>query len=282
MKSGLFIFCLIFGMISCTTGPHRKETISGPTIKTMAHHFNQKSSRIPSSLTDKMKKQNTRDEKLEAYNNKNLYFLTLYSQYDSFKKLSGVQSNDVMICPSFHSLLLTNKKMIEQMSAPYRNLSLQLNTPKGDPALYPEYSLKLDNSSPPLWDLLKENKAQAKNELLSRAIDQHVKNLSSELQELCEFGQSDNYFIFENLISHLKENEDFSTSDAATDALFKTTVFSNMAILKGLAMQARNRSRGIASHQDNTNGFEKEIMYRLDASWMNQYFAEIKNRRGHI
>ena len=60
------------------------------------------------------------------------------------------------------------------------------------------------------------------------AFNTHVKKIYIEINSLCEDGHSPNYFIFENLVRHIKVKKSFMNNSESLQALFNTSIFSNL------------------------------------------------------
>ena len=208
-----------------------------------------------------------------TYSNKRLYFLGLLKQYDQFKAYSQKDQSSIKACPQFHTATsdyLSQKKntsKVKLKSAPLKN-------GKVDPLLYPEYYLPFNNR--PAYEL-----ASAKNstKVLSKAIEEHITRTYREIQELCEYGSSDNYYAFENLITHIQSTGIYKNADGAK-ILLKTPLFSNDLILTSLKARTKTRSRGLASGSSTqSDPLIKELSSRLGVSWFHHYTYNLKKER---
>jgi hypothetical protein len=228
------------------------------------------------------------------YTNKKLYFLTLMGQYEGLKKYSAqFDAPDVKICPNFHTSLLQHKeKRPEGFVAKSRlfdgkKFAYEVANLKDEliVANHPELALPLsqDEVTPRVIDIMRSEKdiTEAKmNELVHRALDIHLSKTYTEIRELCEYGVSDNYYIYENMITHIK-NSDFIADGANMNTLLKTTVFSNIALVNSLEKSASRPSRSIASvkEKDSSTTYANEMMARLNVEWAKEYFDHIKSTR---
>lgn len=223
--------------------------------------------------------------------NKKLYFLTLYSEYESLKKYSQeFVGPAVSICPNFHtSLLRHNEKTATPMNSGMpknKKFSYESKNMSDDKyvASRPELLLPLskDEVTPKVIDVIRSSgdlNEFAVNELVHKAIDIHLAKTYSEIRELCEYGVSDNYYIYENLITHIKNNK-FEADSKNMNTLLKTTVFSNIALMSSLETQekapATGRSIASVSSDSKKSTYATEVMARLNVNWANQYFDFIK------
>jgi len=224
------------------------------------------------------------------YNNKNLYFLTLYGQYSKLQNYSKSTAPEIKICPNFHTTLLKYKekygtqqnKKIPIASKIYDKSKFNDNDFL---AVNPELSLPVtsENIHPRVKDILLQKNDQNSHEIILKALDIHLTKTYNEIKELCEHGQSQNYYIFENLMTYIGQQSEFKSSEKNMKYLLKTTVYSNIALIHSMNKFPKKRlrrgpSRGIASMPDQDKGsevFSNELLNRLNASWSNNYLNSI-------
>ena len=248
---------------------------------------------VKSSRTPASKEETTNlgtDAKEGNPTNKKLYFLTLLSEYDSLKNFSvEFTGPPVSICPSFHtSLLRHNDKYENNFKASPINKKFTYDATKYNDEMYlasrPELLLPVSKEEvmPKVIDVIKNSSGTmndvAINELVHKALDIHLAKTYTEIRELCEYGFSDNYYIYENLITHIKNNK-FEANNTNMNTLLKTTLFSNIALMTSLEKEnTRTQGRSIASvNQDQRKSpYATEVITRLNVSWANQYFDYIK------
>lgn len=246
-----------------------------------------KSARLPASAPDNP---NLGDETKESYQtNKKLYFLTLFSEYESLKNYSlEFAGPNVSICPNFHtSLLRHNDKIANDFKSSPVNKKFSYDSKKFNSDMYiasnPELLLPLskDEVTPKVIDVIKSSHEPmsdfAINELVHKALDIHLAKTYSEIRELCEYGVSDNYYIYENLITHIKNNQ-FEASNKNMNTLLKTTLFSNIALMTSIDKHngsAPARSIASDSSSKQKSAYATEVMARLNVSWANQFFDYI-------
>jgi len=248
--------------------------------------------RAPSSVKPIPVQNVTEELKLS---NKKRYFLSLYGQYEKLKKFGdSFKGPKVEICPSFHTSLLeyNDKKgspegLLEVQSKTKRfTYDVSRLTDKTYVAQNPELLLPVDKNDihPKVIDILVSegvNTTPARvNEVVQAALDTHLVKTYSEIRQLCEFGVSDNYYIYENLITHIKSN-DFKPGDRNLNTLLKTTLFSNMALVTSIEKNHKEPGRSIASVSNKgiEAPYSKEVMTRLNVEWAQEYFDHIKKSR---
>jgi hypothetical protein len=251
-----------------------------------------KKSRAPASIASE---QTTLDEAKESNpTNKKLYFLALYSQYEQLKQFGqDFIGPDVSICPSFHTSLTKFKEKQSSLprSGSTKKLSYNVSRMSEDSYLAkrPELLLPLskDEATPRVIDIVRNGTSikteQSVSELVHKAIDIHLAKTYTEIKELCEYGSSDNYYVYENLITHIK-NTKFEADNTNLNVLLKTTLFSNMALMTSLDNQSSKPTTGrsIASTTKATDSklpYSQELFTRLNVSWANQYYDYIKANR---
>ncbi len=232
----------------------------------------------------------------QALSNKKLYFLTLFGQYESMKKFGKeFEAPSVNICPQFHTSLLEHKN--RKTSATMGAISFKDNKKftydwnKFSDAEYvsnrPELSLPLTSESvtPKVVDIFRNEGSKISDskmdEVVHKALDIHLSKTYAEIRELCEYGVSDNYYIYENLITHIK-NSDFKPADKNMNTLLKTTIFSNIALVTSLDKIQATPMRSIASVETKNEAqapYANEVMSRLSVEWAREYFDHLKSSK---
>lgn len=268
-----------------------KNTV--PQMESANFQFKSKSNRSPASSSEGTPVEKTSNEE-QTLSNKKLYFLTLFGQYESMKKYSQqFDAPSVNICPQFHTSLLEHKS--RRPSGTMGSISYKDNkkffydSKQFLDAEYvsnrPELSLPLSNDevTPRVVDIFRAEGTKINDskmdEVIHKAIDIHLAKTYAEIRELCEYGVSDNYYIYENLITHIK-NSDFRPADKNMNALLKTTLFSNIALVTSLDKIQALPVRSIASVgpkvKEATLPYANELMSRLSVEWAKEYFDHLK------
>ena len=267
-----------------------------PNIETSGFEFTKKSTRTPASVMP-LDMPSAVEDNLgsdAAISNKKLYFLTLFGQYENMKKYSAqFAAPTVNVCPHFHnSLLEHNGKKTPSFAGHVGAKSLKkfsydlakLSDPKYI-ATHPELSLPLakDEVTPKVIDIFRSQASTINDskmdELVHTAIDIHLSKTYAEIRELCEFGVSDNYYIYENMITHIK-NSNFSPAEKNMNTLLKTTVFSNIALVTALDKIQVTPMRSIASVENKSAiPYTSELMTRFNVEWAQEYYNYLKNSK---
>lgn len=208
---------------------HSKREVANPVPKIAAADTTFTASRGPASYDLKPK---------TSYTNKQLYFMTLYSQYEELGKYSTAMTPQIKSCPGNHAAWLNYKNKFQKAS-PVKKLTVMFDKDpskwdKDYTALYPELALpvSIDTATPTVADMIKGGEKVDPKNVLGHALDIHLTKTYKELKQLCEYGMSDNYYAFENLISDVSKDKRFTASTDNMKLLLKTTLFTNMSLIK--------------------------------------------------
>lgn len=303
LKNKYIIATLTLSVLASCAGPESYEAKMSrytpkhfgdnlvPEIKTEGFNFSAKPGRTPASVSSKSSVEAIGVDDV-AISNKKLYFLTLFGQYEIMKKYSAeFDAPAVSICPQFHNSLLEHNGRKAGFAA---NITTKNNkkfiydaSKLGEAsyvALHPELSLPLSKSevNPKVVDIMRGEGSKLTesrmNELVHSAMDLHLSKTYNEIRELCEFGVSDNYYIYENMITHIK-NTNFPAAPTNMNTLLKTTVFSNIALVTALEKVQATPMRSIASvevKKDTSLPYSNEVMARLNVEWAREYYDHLK------
>lgn len=227
---------------------------------------------------------------------KRLYFLTLYSQYELLQQsVPEYQATQIRVCPHFHSSLVTHQESFgatSEMTFENKDYSAQmLQKIKKDESylsLYPELALPMQaqTSRPRVIDLASEDASSVKK-LVSQALSTHLSKTHSELSELCEFGSSDNYYIYENLMSSVEREGGLEKNVQGLQILLKTSTMFNHALISALnPVSAPTKSMGVSrapasaqvQTQSSADMYAQELMRRLRAQWAQPYYSSLNSK----
>jgi hypothetical protein len=219
--------------------------------------------------------------------NKKLYFLTLLSQYQQLNTLIPDQkAPEVKHCPNFHTNLLNHKEQnggYAPLASRYKYGSFTDDTV----ALYPELALPmgLDGKRPRVVDIMKNPEKKSTyggdKAIVEKALSLHLSKTYKELRELCQYGSSDNYYIWENLVTHIKRNKrGFPANKENMSTLLKTTIFTNRALILSYGHRNRNRNSRTPASIKSTSTYHDMVLRRLNVKWSESYFYAIKKIRG--
>lgn len=184
---------------------------------------------------------------ISRLDNKRVYFLSLYEQYQIFSSLYPSFKKEVKTCAYFHQEFVSyNDK----------------------PKLW-KYDLKediTDDIENIVWHLPYEGE-RATVLTLSLAMKEHMDRTRSELETLCYNGFSDNYYIFENYITLAKSKKVKAGTQEGANSLVKTSLVFNKLLIDNLSTKSKVRSgRGIASNVENIE-YTDISFRRMQALW---------------
>lgn len=215
------------------------------------------------------------------YSNKKLYFKGLYTQYQSLRNFASASTPIVKSCPHFHSSIVESKesgKVVEFITPKGAELekiaSLYIEA-KNNPGLFPELHLpvqKLSNEDTIFSNIKNDKKTDQIPYQVQSAINIHLEKTYGELQELCQSGSSNNYFIFQNMTS-LQKSQKLKRGEKALNSFFKTTLLSNMAIITSLESWTDTKM------SPKVIQLNIEIMKRLKGLWFQDYLSQIISKR---
>ncbi len=243
-----------------------------PNFYLMDFEF-QKLKRAPASQS---KGQNS---KLTKLNDKKIYFLTLYSQHLWMKSLVE-DKEDLKTCPQFHHEMVTINEDIKRVEELYSKAKFrqknEYSISEGQLPYFPELSLAVTPQTK-VHDYLSSS---SKSAILKTALSNHYKINKEEIKSLCEYGGSDNFYVFSNLTNHFRKNPEFHYSTEAFKALLKTTVFANMMLFQSMLGDTVALPTVIGHYPFSSyNKFEEELMSRVRVEWVKDYFTTLKTKR---
>ena len=243
------------------------------TVNTQKFQINSTKSRTPASIptqeTSPKLYAKSQDIKITHFSNKRLYFLSLMDQYRKFQsylpkenKVSSVNS-----CPSLHGAFLEYKRL-QPVLAPSPKQNLNINPT--------DALLALPLGHKPQSKTLKDiEQDQRNNKHLAKALHIHAEKIYSELIELCQYGSSNNYYAYENLMGHIKRHpKKFDHSLSGLQSLIKTAIFANKVILSTIEKQLS--SRAPASIPKQSNPWLKKAMKKNHIDWIEKYLDTVK------
>lgn len=230
MKYSLLLLPALF--VSCAHVNENKQVVQFPYAEELVEKVQKVAVRAPASELEAKEEKSPR----------RTYFVTLYHQYLTFSQYLG-KENDVTFCPQFHH----DKLETEAISVP--KVSFFKNPKVGDQGkvYFPEVVFRGKFS-----------------------LDEYHSNLKDELTTLCEEGISDNYYKFDNLITHYANNANFHKNAKAMASVLKIPVFANFYLLKMMDTE-KNRSY--------THPEEKRFIELTRTHWFPEYVREAGKRR---
>ena len=203
------------------------------------------------------------------FSNKRIYFLSLLEQYRSFRSYlpQKTKTPSINSCPGLHGAFL---EYMRSHPSPLPGRQANFN-PKGALLALP---LSHNPQSKILKDI-KENKR--KKQLFQKALHIHAEKIYSELVELCQYGSSNNYYAYENLMNHIKRHpQKFPVSPKNLQTLIKTTIFVNKILLSAIKQQSPSVGRSPAALSQESNPWIEKAMNKNHLKWFKQYLHIVK------
>ncbi len=231
MKYSILVLPIIF--ISCSHMREDKKIVEFPYAEELVERVQKVSGRTPASTPLSV------DEEKSP---RRTYFVTLYHQYLTFSHYLG-KENDLNSCPQFHH----DKLETEAINVPKVSLYKNAGAVESGKAYFPEVVFRGKFS-----------------------LEDYHADLSSELVTLCEVGVSDNFYKFDNLITHYADKASFHKNAKAMASVLKIPVFANFYLLKMMDTEKRQNF----SHPE-----EKRFIELTKTHWFPEYIREAGKRR---
>jgi hypothetical protein len=173
-----------------------------------------------------------------------IYFSSLYQQYTTLGHFLN-RTSSISSCPQFHH------DKLEKDSKEISRLSVFRPAKIGDDGLpfFPELAFNKDFSM----------------------VDYHD-SLKKEVEILCEEGVSDNFYKFDNLVTHYSQKSSFHRNPSAIISVLKIPVFANFYLLKMLE----------APGFEGTSTEEKILFQLTRTHWFESYVLEASRIRNHL
>ena len=221
-------------------------------------------------------------KKMMNYTNNSLYFLSLFTQFKQIQKLSEKQAGTLKHCPRFHGEFLQvdqNHSNFFEGKIDYsildKNLLYDANYLAKNPAL--TMPLAKDPNSKTVRDQLENNDLSKVNEIIENALLVQQIKILNELEELCEDGTSDNFYAYQNLITHINNQKGLPPSKENMETLLKVSVFYNMTLIESLKANAQKSMRSISSVKEE-GAIDNQLLYRMKADWADSYLDKINGK----
>jgi hypothetical protein len=201
--------------------------------------------------------------------NKKAYFLSLYKQHVEFSQIADV-SHKINSCPQFHNDLLTyedelSNKQISKTNLDFREVLID----KSKVTSYPVLSLPYKNTD--LYSYIEDNNKWDQSEQIAlSAIKSYTSGIRKEIETMCEFGNSNDYYIFENMISYYRNNQDFIYSFQALPSVLKVSPIANIFLLESLK-----------TNSEKVSVFEDKLLNKMNIPWFKNYLYEVSLMRNN-
>lgn len=224
----------LFLMIGCSHVETHK-TVNFPFAPELLEKI-QKNARMPASFTT---------EEVEGKSARRVYFSALYHQYLTMGQHLE-KSREIKSCPAFHH----DKVETDASVVPRFSLYKSHKVTSDEREFFPETAFNRDFS-----------------------LEDHYAEMETEVSILCEDGVSDNYYKFDNLITHYAGQATFHSRPDSMKSVLKIPVFANYYLLQ---MFQAPHQMGIAHPE------EKRVIEMTRTHWFEKYVAEAQRLRNNF
>ncbi len=207
----------------------------------------------------------------ESLSNRQLYFLSLYGQYQKLASLVG-SDDEINACPSFHNLLIEHpmtKPNTKKLNYSKLDFSVARNESK-DISLYPVLALPYSGKVDLYTKLVSEN-WQNPEVYVEQTLQNLLAKNKQEVAELCDKGVSPGYYVFENIVTYFKTDKKFYGTNDGLAALLKVHTLGNMIVLDNLSHTPYSFNKGI--------NYDSWLLSRSNANWFSQFRDHLNTNR---
>lgn len=222
-------------VVGCAHFDESEKTVQFPYAAELLEKVQMTASRMPASLNV---------EDLSEKSPRRVYFSALYHQYLTLGHYLGKRS-DVQFCPQFHH----DKVETDSGLVPKVSMYQSSHVDEEGKDYFPELAFNKDFS-----------------------LRQYHKVIKGEIETLCEEGVSDNFFKFDNLVTHYAHKKSFHQDPKAMASVLKIPVFANFYLVKMLEIPGINF----------TSSEEKRFIKLTNTHWFESYVAEASRMRSHF
>jgi hypothetical protein len=222
--------------ISCAHFEDIPKKVQFPYATALVEKVQVTASRSPSSLVE--------FEELTKKSPRRVYFSALYHQYITLGNHLG-KSSSIRFCPQFHhDKLETDSGIIPKVT-----MVSSKNVDQDEKDFFPELAFSKDFS----------------------LYDYHLL-IKKEISVLCEEGYSDNFYKFDNLITHYADKKSFHHTPTSMTAVLKIPVFANFYLVKMLEIPGINPP----------SPEEKRFIHLTKTHWFEKYVTEASLLRNNV
>lgn len=225
----------VASLVGCSHVPESSKVVQFPYAEELLQKVQLSHSRAPASFDI---------DELDETSPRRVYFSALYHQYLTLGQHLGKKS-DMNFCPQFHhDKIQTDSSLVPKVTFyPSSSIDEQGRNYFPELAFSKKFSLR----------------------------DYH-KELKTELETLCEDGVSDNYFKFDNLVTHYAHKKSFHRDPKAMASVLKIPVFANFYLVKMLEAPGLNI----------TSPEEKRFIKLTETQWFENYVTQARGMRNNF
>lgn len=228
---------LTLTLVSCShVATQNKVAMELPFVPELVEQMQKSAGRVPASFEV---------EEIEGKSSRRVYFTALYHQYLSMGHHLG---NEVTLnsCPQFHH----DKIETDAVSVPEFSIYKTSNLSGTSKEFFPELVFTKKFS-----------------------LEDYHAEMGQEIATLCEDGVSDNFYKFDNLITHYAGKKSFHSRADSMKSVLKIPVFANYYLLKMLT----------PAHTVSTVHPEETMVIKMThTQWFEKYVTEAHRMRSNL
>lgn len=183
-------------LIGCSHAPVRDQVVNFPYAAELLQKVQNEETRSPANTAAL--------EAEEGKSTRRVYFTTLYHQYLTLGSYYQ-RGSDIEFCPQFHH----DKTETDAIAVPKLSLYRSTHIEEEGKDFFPELAFSGKHS-----------------------LNEYYQGIKNELLVLCEEGVSDNFYKFDNLVTHYADNQSFHHRPKAMESVLKIPVFANFYLVK--------------------------------------------------
>lgn len=226
---------LVLLFASCAHFEEVPKTVQFPYASELLEKVQKNVSRVPASLSE---------EDMSPKSPRRVYFSALYHQYLTLGQHLG-KKGDIKFCPQFHhDKVETDAGLVPKVTT-YRRESVQ----EEGKEYFPELAFNKKFSLRDYHQVIRQ-----------------------EIVTLCEDGVSDNFYKFDNLITHYSDKMSFHQNPKAMESVLKIPVFANFYLVKMLEIPGTNYE----------SPEEKQFIRLTKTHWFDNYVTEASRMRNNF
>jgi hypothetical protein len=182
---------------------------------------------------------------VEGKSPRRVYFTALYHQYLSLSNHLGVET-DLNSCPQFHHDKIETDSVVVPKFSTFKSSGVA----NASRDFFPELAFTKKFS-----------------------LKDHQQEMRAEIAVLCEEGISDNYYKFDNLVTHYASKRSFHSRPDSMKSVLKIPVFANYYLLK--MIQSPNALTFV--HPE-----ERKVITMTQTHWFEKYVSEAQRMRSNL
>ena len=232
----LAICLAVLSLGACSHLQEAPKTVHFPYAEELLQKVQMSASRAPASYD--------LSEEMDETSPRRVYFSALYHQYLTLGRHLGKKA-DMNFCPQFHhDKIQTDSSLVKRVT------------------MYPPSDI--EEAGRDYFPELAFNK--------KFSLRDYHQVIKTELQTLCEDGVSDNYYKFDNLVTHHAPRKSFHSDPKAMASVLKIPVFANFYLVKMLEVPGVN----LVSPE------EKKFIKLTKTQWFENYVTEASRLRSNF